>query len=239
MCKAALATRLPCSLCRNVLATLNSSIDLRALATQQKQRAGPMAAVAVAAPLWQRAAAQRPGGSSACPPAYSAAARRSQAAPSRIRRPKATASSARRGAWAASAAGRADAGGGGGGETKEEFRSDVLTCQALFKNPDYLFAMPPIQRPYDWDESDAELLLNDLLAALGAERRNIRWVRTRVGGASVPPRPPPLRATRRFPASGPAPPRWGAGHGCRLTPPGRAPAPQLLGPVPAGHVQPG
>ncbi len=45
----------------------------------------------------------------------------------------------------------------------------VLRCTDLFKTPHYLFAMPAIQRPYDWEEGDARLLLEDLLAALGDE----------------------------------------------------------------------
>lgn len=42
----------------------------------------------------------------------------------------------------------------------------VLFVHQLFK--DYLFALPAIQRPYDWQPEDAIMLLEDLLSALGA-----------------------------------------------------------------------
>lgn len=74
---------------------------------------------------------------------------------------------------AAAAAAGTGADGARSPEAKEEMSGCVLMCSELFSK-EYLFVMPAIQRPYDWDESDAQLLLEDLLSALGPQMTNVR-----------------------------------------------------------------
>lgn len=45
----------------------------------------------------------------------------------------------------------------------------VISCLTLFSTTEFLFSMPAIQRPYDWEADDARLLLDDLFAAIGNE----------------------------------------------------------------------
>ena len=47
--------------------------------------------------------------------------------------------------------------------------SMLLADDLFFKQHDYLFSMPAIQRPYDWGEEQARQLLEDLLASMGEE----------------------------------------------------------------------